>query len=169
MDTSQVKELATLRITVGYLGERDQFAWWPSAFFGSGSKSFLTPVFGKTHLVAQCNGVTTAAATLHDERIGVGQVYHLFRLPEELEQKIQRSLMDLALSGSLLDPVTSKESAMTHLQSHATTAVQSGVGPTRIGNLHDLYQFSAWGAVAAHYQNAFMQSSQVFPYFTERT
>ncbi len=169
MDLAQVKELATLRTVVGYLGERDQFAWWPSAFFGPGSKAFVTPVFGKTHLLAQCNGVTAAAAVLHDERIGVGQVYHLFRLPEEIEQKIQRTLVEMALTTSLPDPVTSKEPAMAYLQSHSTTAAQRGVGPTRVGNLHDLYQFAVWGAVAVHYHQAFTQSSQVFPYFTERT
>ena len=48
----------TLRTVVGYLGEREQYAWWQSSFFGPGSKTFLAPVFGRTQVLAQCAGVT---------------------------------------------------------------------------------------------------------------
>ena len=86
MDADHLVTLATLRILVGYLGEREQFGWWQSAFFAPGSQAFLAPLFARTQLLAQCNGVTRAACLIHDERIGVGHVYHLFRLPEDMEQ-----------------------------------------------------------------------------------
>jgi len=84
--------LATLRATIGYLGEREQFAWWQSSFFDQGSSAFLTPVFARTHVLAQVAGVTRAAALVHDKWIGVGDAYHLFRMPEDVEQAIHRAL-----------------------------------------------------------------------------
>jgi hypothetical protein len=62
MNATAFETLATIRVAVGYLGERDQHAWWQSAFFAAGSRSFLGPIFGRTQIVAQCAGVTRAAA-----------------------------------------------------------------------------------------------------------
>lgn len=73
METTQLQQLAILRTVVGYLGERDQSAWWQSSFFGPSSRAFLQPIFARTELLAQYNGVTRAAALVHDDRIGVGQ------------------------------------------------------------------------------------------------
>ena len=36
-----------LRLSVGFLGERTQFAWWPTAFYEPSSHLFLGPVFSK--------------------------------------------------------------------------------------------------------------------------
>jgi hypothetical protein len=64
-----------LRIAVGYLGE--QAAWWSSTFLGPHAITFLGPVFGNKTTVAQYQGVVEAACCAHDEKIGVGRVYHL--------------------------------------------------------------------------------------------
>jgi hypothetical protein len=72
---------------VGFLGERAQFAWWPTAFYEASSRLFLEPVFSKTSRLAQYHGVLEAARRLHDEHLSVGS-YHLFRLPEEVEQDL---------------------------------------------------------------------------------
>ena len=32
MEVNQLENLATLRTVVGYLGEKDQYAWWQSFF-----------------------------------------------------------------------------------------------------------------------------------------
>ncbi len=90
------EHLSLLRATVGYLGEREQLAWWQSSFFSPQSPAFLAPVFGRTQVLAQCVGVARAAAALHDAHIGVGRVHHLFRLPEELERALHRTLCDPA-------------------------------------------------------------------------
>ena len=106
-----IESLSTLRTVVGYLGEREHFNWWPSAFLSAGSHAFLAPVFGKTQLLAQVSGVTQAAALHHDERIGVGHVYHLFRLPEDMEQKIHRVLHDRTVEAQIEKVIASEESA----------------------------------------------------------
>jgi len=92
MQPEHLENVAAMRAAVGFLGEKEQAGWWPSSFFGIGSTAFLSPLFPRTHFLAQCQGVTCAASRKHDERIGVGQVYHLFRLPEDIEQGIHHLL-----------------------------------------------------------------------------
>ena len=91
MDHNLIEHVASLRTVVGYLGEREQYAWWQCSFFGPGSKTFLAPVFGRTQVLAQAPG-HARRPLIHDERIGVGEVYHLFRLPEDMEQGIHRGV-----------------------------------------------------------------------------
>jgi len=73
MEVELIETLVKFRLAIGYLGEREQFGWWQSSFFTQGSDAFLTPIFGRTKALAQCNGVTQAAAIIHDERIGTGK------------------------------------------------------------------------------------------------
>ena len=71
--------LLQMRMLVGFLGERAQHAWWPTAFYEPSSRHFLEPVFVKTARLAQYHGVVEAARRLHDEHLSVGS-FHLFRL-----------------------------------------------------------------------------------------
>jgi hypothetical protein len=48
MDVTLFETLAKLRAAAGYLGERDQAGWWPSAFLATTSPAFLAPVFART-------------------------------------------------------------------------------------------------------------------------
>ena len=89
MSASYLATLLQIRLLVGYLGERAQFAWWPTAFYEPSSQLFPAPVFSKTPQFAQYHGVTEAARLLHDEHLNVGS-YHLFRFPEEVEQDSKR-------------------------------------------------------------------------------
>ena len=85
---SGIIRLVSLRLAVGLLGERDNAGWWTSGFFTPTSTAFLAPVFGVNTFQARYQGVLEAAKRSHDERIGVGHVFHLFRLPESLEQRL---------------------------------------------------------------------------------
>lgn len=87
-----IHEIAKLRTCVAFLGEKEQNNWWPCSFLSSSGAAFLTPVFPKTSLLARVNGASTAAQVIHDEYIGVGNVYHLFRLPENIEREIAQIL-----------------------------------------------------------------------------
>ncbi len=166
MQATQVETLAILRTLVGYLGEQNQYGWWQSSFFGPGSKAFLAPVFGKTQLLAQCNGVTRAAALIHDERIGVGHVYHLFRLPEDMEQSLHQALHDPVLTSKIGYLVTDQATALTELRSMRNPSPAEGIGPTRIGTIQQLRSFEQWAVAAAHYVRAFEHSIQIYPYFS---
>ena len=73
--------IAELRVLIGYLGEKDQANWWGCEFFSATATAFLAPIFNRSLFLAQYQGATAAAAKVHDEAIGVGRIYHLFRLP----------------------------------------------------------------------------------------
>ncbi len=169
MNTTQAGDLAILRAVVGYLGESNQHNWWPSSFFAPTSHAFLTPVFTRTPVLAQCTGATSAAALVHDRLIGVGRVYHLFRLPEDLEQAIHRALYDPDLCARIMALTANKDAALTHLRTTAATAVSLAVGPTFVGDAMTLRSPDAWSKAAAYYLHAFEQNTQIYPYFVDRT
>lgn len=169
MTDSLTELLATMRAIIGYLGELGQHAWWQSSFFAPASRAFLAPVFARTPVVAQCVGVTRAAALAHDERIGVGRVYHLFRLPEDMEQSIHRALHDPDLGARITELNTNRDAALAFLREMAAPTAASGIGPTLIGEARILRTADTWRTVAGCYLRAFELGSQVFPYFGDRS
>lgn len=167
MTTFDQKSVTLLRIVIGYLGEKDHFDWWHSSFYSPGSNAFLKPIFGRTQLLAQCSGVTQAAALVHDERIGIGNVYHLFRLPEEMEQGIHRVLGEADFTKTSVGLIASRETALSYLHKFSAPPDQPGVGPTRVGKIDTLRQEHAWQVVAGLYYYAFEAVQPIFPYFSE--
>ena len=166
MDVSLLVSLAKLRTVIAYLGEHEQFSWWHSSFFSPGGRTFLSPVFAKTHVMAQCVGASQAAALVHDERIGVGDVYHLFRLPEDIEQRLHATLADVKVSDEISSFVGSRENALAYMRTQARAIRTPGVGPVRIGNAEDMRSPNSWKIIAAHYLDAFEHAAQSYPYFT---
>lgn len=165
MNVAQLELLAELRAAVGFLGEREQHGWWPSSFFSSGSRAFLSPVFARTSTLAQCSGVTRAAALIHDNHIGIGRVFHLFRLPEDVEQGIHQALHQPQVVKHIATITAGREAALQHLQSIARTTSSVGVGPIRMGDSASLRETHRWRLVAAHYVRAFTAGEDVFPFF----
>ena len=87
MTVNRFSTILQARLLVGYLGERAQYDWWPTEFYETSSRLFLEPVYSRTFNLAQYHGVLEAARLLHDEHLSVGS-FHLFRLPEEIEQDL---------------------------------------------------------------------------------
>jgi hypothetical protein len=168
MDSAFLEHVAALRAVVGFLGEQGHYAWWPSSFFAPSSKAFLAPVFARTVFLAQCQGVRQAAAKVHDERIGVGHVYHLFRLPEDLEQAIHRILHDQEAVQRISHHVTDKSAGVGFLKEHGDLPNGAGVGPTRIAETAAIRESRAWRTAAGRYAGAFESGSQVYPYFADK-
>lgn len=167
MEADLIENLAKYRMVVGYLGEKAQYGWWQSSFFTQGSQAFLLPIFGRTQTLAQCNGVTQAAALVHDERIGVGHVYHLFRLPEEIERAIHQSLQETTLAKALQKMIIKPETALDYLRKSADSKHSPDVGPIRMGNIKALRDTKTWQQVAGAYLFAFEQRALIFPYITD--
>ena len=103
--TTQAQELLELRLLIAFLGERSQFAWWASSFFDNTSKPFLEPVFGKTAKLTQYHGAVEAARRVHDEHIGVGEVFHLFRMPEENEEDLHAAMREIPQDAAILEAI----------------------------------------------------------------
>lgn len=165
MKIHQVTEYLSLRILVGYLGERSQESWWSTAFFEPSSHLFLEPAFPKTFGLTQYHGVKEAACRVHDEHIGIGTVYHLFRLPEEVEQDLYRHLKDAIVKGGLQSPPQDKETALNALATIAGDGSGMNEGPVAIGQIKDIASSISIKALARTYLSAFQSGRKTFPYF----
>jgi hypothetical protein len=156
--------VVALRLAVGLLGEREQAGWWSSAFTSPASSAFLGPVFGSRALQARYQGLLEAARRAHDERIGVGRAFHLFRLPEALEQRLHR----VALAGGedLAAAVGGPNAAHDRLHLLADDRVGAMPGPTLVETAGALSDLLWVGRVASLYSAAMHRGVQCFPYFS---
>ena len=128
-------DLLRLRAIVGYLGEQSQLNWWSSDFFAPTADAFLEPIFPRTMFQTQVAGVSAAAAQLHDEHIGVGNVFHLFRLPEEFEQSFHQRLHDADVREAIVSITTSQEAAIEFLDQEYGVPETESVGPVSYTHL----------------------------------
>lgn len=154
-------DISRLRVLVGYLGERHQSNWWASTFLGRTSEAFLAPIFGNAIASARVVGVTEAARRVHDEAIGVGRTFHLFRLPETLEQELHRTMSE---SKETAAP-ESVDAAMEEMKALSSRDSESKPGPLHVGGLHMLVDPQWVPVVASHYRAAFAAGVRSFPYF----
>lgn len=163
MTSSQLQNFLNARLLVSYLGEKAQYAWWPTAFYEASSCLFLEPVFSKTSRLAQYHGVLEAARRLHDEHLSVGS-YHLFRLPEEVEQDLHNLVQRPEAGKFALQDMHSKDAALSALKDLAGAVSVKSVGPTAIGGVGDLDSLNTVKAIAAAYLSAFSQDVKAYPY-----
>lgn len=161
-DDGFIMLIAALRIAVGFLGERDNAGWWSSGFLSPTSNAFLAPVFGPNILQARYQGVRDAAKRIHDERIGVGHVFHLFRLPESMEQRLFEAVQ---LRGPELNKmISSSDAANLTLDSLVNKPVAAKPGPALIASSEALDSIQWIGDAASLYSAAFGAGEQCFPY-----
>jgi hypothetical protein len=167
LNTITVNQLILLRGAVGLLGENAKPKWWSSAFGGPESETFLKPVFPRTHFLARLQGFSAAAAHVHDDRIGVGNVYHLFRLPEALEQELHQFGTSSAMRG-IADELNDVEAATGVIKRIAGDTSKSAEGPVLAGPLSSVRDEAVWREVASHYLGAYQAGQAVFPFFADQ-
>jgi hypothetical protein len=162
--TRITESLNRLRALVGYLGEKERFGWWDTSFLNRTGLQFLEINFPRTAFAAGCKGVMEAAKRLHDERIGKGGVYHLFRLPTGFEEDLHHALI-AADPGDLLPLLESSETALEALRSMVADTVGAPEGPVQIGTLKGALRPADIQEIAVHYYDAFRNRKMCFPYF----
>ena len=163
-----VETLLQLRLVVGFLGERDQAAWWQSAFMAPTSEAFLAPVFVRTTLLARYSGAIEAARSVHDERIGVGRVFHLFRLPETIEQRLFETMRALLVADEIPIDLASPETARAALYGFFDESPAVQQGPVKVGDISDLTKNRWLSVVAGAYSAALDANVKCFPYFLDK-
>lgn len=164
MDTQIINKLTQLRYVVGFLGEKSQFSWWPSNFLNASTKKMLEFTFPRTAYLAQYEAVSAAAARIHDESIGVGKSFHLFRLPEFIE----KTLVDELKNGNgeeCESLITSKEKALGVLTELSSSASLSGEGPINVGQVKSSQWEQSISNIASAYLQAFNHNKKAYPYF----
>lgn len=158
--------LLQLRLFVGFLGERSQFGWWLTEFYSQSSEIFLQPVFTATTQLARYQGVVEAARRVHDEHLSSGS-YHLFRLPEEVEQDLHLMLQNDAGRLVVEQIPQQREHALAALSQIAGSTVQVGTvheGPVAMGSSADLRAAATCAAMASAYHLAFSGGRRTYPY-----
>ena len=163
MNESLLPTLLQLRLLVGFLGERAQYGWWPSFFFGEYSLRSLEFVAPKTAMLAQYHGVVEAARRVHDEHLNVGS-YHLFRLPEEFEQDLHAMLQSTVGAELYRKVPQDKQAAITSLGVVGGANPQAAMGPTAVGKVGQLSDPNTLRAIAGGYCSAFAQNARAYPY-----
>ncbi len=156
------EEFIKLRLSVGFLGEKSNFNWWNSDFLSESGDSFLSPVFARTIGLAKYHGVKEAAALKHDEFIGVGLVYHLFRLPEMYEQHLHEEISNEKAKKL----PKNKNEAIETLEGLSRGKALVDEGPVYMGTLDELSE-STIQELASLYLSAFKKDKKVYPYFKE--
>ena len=162
-----IDNFITLRAIIGFLGEKPQFGWWDTNFLSETGLQFLTINFPRSAFAAGCNSVSEAAKRLHDERIGKGGVYHLFRLPTFNEESIHKQLIAMD-SNTLIPYLRDKETALNKLKSFISNSVNAPDGPVQIGTSKNMFSDFAIKELAMHYLDVFLKEKKCFPYFTDR-
>ena len=161
----EIIDIAKLRLSVGILGEKDQANWWPSLWFAPTAESFLSPIYGDRTEAARYHGIVEAARRVHDNRIGVGQAFHLFRLPETLERRLHDAVVGEGAIGTTIT-INTKEDAEGFL-AKIGSKVEASSGPIRVGRTSELDGRKWLKPLAGHYLAAFQTSQQTLPYFAE--
>ena len=158
-----VDQIITVRGRVAFLGEKAQFGWWPTSFYEMSSRGFLEPVFAKTWRQARYQGAVEAARRLHDERLSVG-CFHLFRLPEEVEQNLQAALRRSA--DALDDPAIlgGKQSALDALAALGSKEPKAQIGPVQVGSIAAINEGPTLEKIAGIYAATIAAGHQAFPY-----
>lgn len=157
-------QLAKLRLIVGYLGEKKQFGWWDTGFLDTTGQRYLEMVFPRTKVAAGIRSTGEAARTQHDVRIGKVGTYHLFRMPVEIEDRIEQ-LLDKEQLAEWLSEVKSKEEAMRALDELAQTKLTAPEGPVQVGTARTIMRKDSIAELAAHYHSAMGQGRMCYPYF----
>lgn len=123
----------------------------------------MEPVFSKTFRLAQYHGVLEAARRCHDEHLSVGS-YHLFRLPEEVEQDLHALIQGEAGLERVAALPLAKDGTLGALEQAAEGSNASGDGPVMVGQVQDLASPMIAASMAATYLSAFNRGVKAYPY-----
>ena len=157
-------QLLYLRLIIAYLGEKNQYGWWQSSVLSPLQLKVLANNFPRTNLVAGLSATSEVARRTHDDKLGVGRVFHLFRLPFELEQSLHKILLH---EDSGVAVPASKEEGLEQLREFVKEPIEISPGPIQIGRRRTIRSPFGIQEIAKHYLSAFQSGIQCFPYFAD--
>lgn len=160
-----VKQFVRLRLLVGFLGEKRQAGWWDCGFLDSTGKRFLETTFPRTFVCAALRSTTEAARLVHDSHIGRVGVFHLFRLPVDIEDQLAAHVSELASCAEYAMTLT-WDAALKELAEFAEVSLTAPQGPVQVGVEKRILTAPSISELAAHYLSAFNGHFLCYPYFT---
>lgn len=153
-----LNNLLTLRYLVGFLGGKKVHGWWDCFFLDELGIRFLATTFPRSAQQAALNATVDAAQRLHDESIGRIGTFHLFRLPAEVEERME-TLEQLPVKD------LNRDAAMQQLAQLADASIIAPEGPVQVGVEERIVTENSIRELAAHYLSAFKQGIHCYPYF----
>lgn len=159
-------EITRLRFLVGYLGEKRFNKWWDCAFLDTVGVRFLSDVFPRTFLVAGLRSTTEAARLVHDSQIGRVGIFHLFRLPADIEDQLDVRL-NLVVNSWENRSTYETVNLLSELCQLSGSRISAPPGPVQIGVPGKILTLTAVSELAAHYESAFSSGTRCFPYFAQ--
>ena len=162
---NSITSILAVRLQVSFLGERRN--WWQSSFLDNSSRAFLIPVFKKTLPLAQYHGALEAARRVHDQHIGIGNVGHLFRLPEQLEFQLSQTLQNSRDPETFMAALHSDNAAAQALNDFSPPSGQATEGPIKIER--SALSMEGLKEIACFYATAFQNDTVCYPYFAINT
>jgi hypothetical protein len=104
-----------------------------------------------------------AARRFHDENLSVGS-FHIFRLPEEIEQDlhelVQTQSLDLFAPSLIMDQSTALDS----LSNATGRMTDEPVGPVFVGKIGELRTSAILNKVSEIYRQSLSSNTQALPY-----
>lgn len=161
---TNLANLARLRLIVGYLGEKKQCDWWNTGFLDTTGQRYLQVLFPRTTISAGLRSTGEAARTVHDARIGKVGAYHLFRLPVEVEDRLE-SYFTVDTLREWMPDLGSKEAALAALDALAQNRLDAPEGPVQVGSADKILRKDSLSELAAHYYSAMSKGRTCYPYF----
>lgn len=159
-----LSSLLTLRITVGFLGQKQFGGWWNCAFLDATGLRFLQTTFPRSAPSAAVHSLTEAACRVHDDALGKIGLFHLFRFPISIEDRLEE-LLPTVVGSSIYEAGPSQEAAMSVLRELADALITAPPGPVQVGVERQIVTRNSINELAAHYLSAFQQGIRCFPYF----
>jgi hypothetical protein len=158
-----------LRVLVLAAGEITQPPWWRTQYLTPTGRRFLERVYPRTAFGAAVQATAKVARRVHDQSIGVGNVFHLFRLPAAAEGGITSFIRSDAFKDAMAEMSPLLESIGTLkeqlLALAGGTVPKTAAGPAKMGKASDL-SGGAWVAkTAGVYYRAFTRNENIFPYW----
>jgi len=161
-------DLLQLRVLVLALGEASHAGWWKSQFLTPTGLSYLSRLYPRSSFAAAVRSAGEAARLVHDGSIGVGNVFHLFRLPLDEERRLEAALREMGADLQIeLEPMlTQREQLLARLEQLADRpSTKPATGPQEVGKLRDWRGGKLLARMAGMYAAAFRADARVYPYF----
>jgi hypothetical protein len=154
-----------LRALVAYLGEKHCAGWWDTSYLDGTGRRYLELNFPRSATAAGVAAAGTAAKRLHDSRIGRSRVYHLFRFPYEIEERVHSELLHTDQE-ELWSQLKDKPTALDGLRSLAESTLDAPEGPVQVGTQRHIMIPKGVAELARHYLSAFERGIVCLPYFS---
>jgi len=151
--------LARLRLSVLVSGEKQPGLYWDSKGLSTAGQNDLRSVFPRTSLLAAANHAGELAKSHHDKLTRASGVYHLFRLPVEIETGIHRQMME-----EIPNDLNLEEAIWEELAELPSITAELMKGPVDLKSL-DLSDKKAISLLGHTYKAAFEASLSCVPYF----